>query len=385
METKMNDSDENWNIGDMLNMEQIDDVRFYLKRKPNAEDDSEYEIYVKPMKNGSKILNGYIMYRSNWKKVFENNPAILSIYHQFEEGNNGYHPTPNGKGRYITTPITIDSMETAAALAAGKSLMTARKFIKDGGDDDGMSWPDWKIKQLPDSDTIQEHVEFEKQKEIIALTAIYDQKALYKQQFGYDPFFNNRGIEIRQLGELSRIFAVSSKGFTFQPSGGSTGKVDFINPDLNIHWGELKKSDKRIGKQLTYSKLGGMEFNKQNNPLNHSKLFGIDCLVHSCLNEHNEFVTTIIVKGMDNMKVLHPLIKIKQAEVMERFKTYNENNEAGKRDGLTIYVKEILELLSDDQLIIDYRGKRVSKPDFIAMLPPIKNNKNNNLDDEDEI
>lgn len=212
----------------------------------------------------------------------------------------------------------------------------------------------------------------DEEKENETLIMVFDAVDTYFNSTGKHPFFKNYGVNKLQAKDIADTFHIPWNSIEVFPKPKrplSENDVvikspDWICPILKVVNGEFKS---RITKSqsLTRSSLLTLMFDKMYTVERLNEVLAHDALHYALFDKFHSssILFSMLILGKKSMEILHPRIQ----ELHLETKTKIEREDT-RRDEIQLPVIEVIELLSCDQMILKYHGKRISKQDLLSTL-----------------
>lgn len=190
-----------------------------------------------------------------------------------------------------------------------------------------------------------------------------------RNKYGKDPCYNNHWRAYFQKRQLIDAFNLQDEPI-LDPNG-STG-ADFLIKELGIYNGEMK-GEWMDNKRLTLKSLGNVRFDKQNDRIRRKAIYDYDSLIYSQFKRSGNFVFSVIIVGLDKMKLIHPLIEDAQSKKLVEINLCESIDKRLPRDDIKISVLKLIHLLKNQDMTIIYKGEKISKEDFLLSISGASN------------
>jgi hypothetical protein len=128
------------------------------------------------------------------------------------------------------------------------------------------------------------------------------------------------------------------------------------------------KSGTTKGKTLTLKNFAQLKFDKQNESVRREAIFKYDGFGLSVFEYYKPYPTATVFVPKEHVSKIHPVFKEKQRLILETFERKRSEGKNIGRDDIGISLKEILEVVREENLICWLRGNRIDSKDFFHKL-----------------
>jgi hypothetical protein len=128
------------------------------------------------------------------------------------------------------------------------------------------------------------------------------------------------------------------------------------------------KSGTCKGRTLTLTNFAQLKFDKQNEAVRREAIFKYDGFGLSVFEYYKPYPTATVFVPKEHVSKIHPVFKEKQRLILETFERKRSEGKNIGRDDIGISLKEILEVVGEENLICWLRGNRIDSKDFFHKL-----------------